>query len=324
MGITSRLLTRVVSSLLILAWASTAYAVNCADYKSEVNSFTPSVYLRLGDAGGGTTALNEPGTPNGTWASSGSPPHGGTSLITGDADTCFTANGSDASFRVTYPNDARTAFSGSITWCAWIKTSATFSAAGVVWSNWAAGAGDRWDLEIQTTGKARAFVNDASPGNVNFYAESAGTINDGTHHLLCGKYTVAGGVCLYVDGTKTCNTSSTPSFTPDGGDTSGFQVNGFVGGSSNQFTAPGSGQIDEVVFFQSELTDQNVQDMYDAGNTGCVSATATFTPTATPTPTPTSTATPTPTPTRTPTNTPASTATRTHGRRHRFIGRRGR
>ncbi len=277
----------------------------CDNFTGLVSSFTPAVYMRLGETSG-TTAVNVPGSPDGTWSSTSA--QNGTSLIAGDADKTFIDGAS--SFRVTYPNDTRTTFTGAITFGAVIKCNTTCgSGGGEVWSNWDAGTGDRWLIEIDSsTGKVRAFINDLLPSNTNFYAESAASIWNSSIHVVMGTYDPAVGVCVFLDGVKTCNTSGTPSFTPSGA-LGGLQVNCFPGGTSNCWTATGQRQIDEVFYIKSSLTDQNATDIAQAALNGCQTATPTSAASNTPTSTPT--ATPTPTSTPTPTNTPTNTRTPT-------------
>jgi len=82
-------------------------------------------------------------------------------------------------------------------------------------------------------------------------------------------------------------------------------------GSNSAITGEWNGLIDEAVIFSRELSQAEIQAVFDAGSSGTCEpvATPTPTPTATPTLTPTPTATPTDTPTATPTNTPTATPT---------------
>jgi|CXWL01.1.fsa_nt_gi hypothetical protein len=75
-------------------------------------------------------------------------------------------------------------------------------------------------------------------------------------------------------------------------------------GSNSAITGEWNGLIDEPVIFSRELSQAEIQAVFDAGSSGTCEPVATPTPTATPTLTPTPTATPTDTPTATPTATP--------------------
>ncbi|MBK6724215.1 MAG: hypothetical protein IPG58_13410 [Acidobacteria bacterium] len=75
-------------------------------------------------------------------------------------------------------------------------------------------------------------------------------------------------------------------------------------GSNSAITGEWNGLIDEAVIFSRELSQAEIQAVFDAGSSGTCEPVVTPTPTATPTLTPTPTATPTDTPTATPTATP--------------------
>ncbi len=75
-------------------------------------------------------------------------------------------------------------------------------------------------------------------------------------------------------------------------------------GSNSAITGEWNGLIDEAVIFSRELSQAEIQAVFDAGSSGTCEPVATPPPTATPTLTPTPTATPTDSPTATPTATP--------------------
>lgn len=297
---------RKLLALLLLVFASPAYAVECEDFESLVSGYGPSVYLRLGEETGDfPLATNVPGTPNGTWEDADNMQ--GASLLTGDADFSW-VNG-DPIGSVVYPDDARTDMADGWTACAVIAFAFDDATARPVWSNWPTSEDDdTWGVFVQD-GQAKCFVNDEGVGVSN--VAHAADIDDGNPHAVCCTYVSTDGLCITVDGTETCN--GTPDFVPTDGDDSGLQVNCYVGTNTDCYGGGGGTiQADEVTFDASLWTDEQLADFADAALNGCESAvTETPTETETPTPTDTPTLTPTNTPTHTATNTPTPTLTPT-------------
>lgn len=245
-----------------------------------------------------------------------------------DAGTSITlaADQSNCS-RITVANNTSFAFGGPITWGLWIETgSGNNGGNSPAWGTAAFVANeDQWSLNIydsdptgSTTASGRCCVFDDS-ANTNYCADSTINVGDSNPHFIACSYDTTDGICVHVDGTaKVCNTSGTPSFTPDGGGTVGAQINNYVGEFTNNCVNAipflgGNATFQHVMFYKARLTDGEIVDLYEAGTECCSNPTAT--PTSTPTPTitlaPTITQTPTVTPTFTVTPTPTNTPTRT-------------
>lgn len=215
-------------------------------YADVVLADVPTLYYRLGDTSGTTTA-DSSGGGFAANVSSGVT-RGVAGLIVGDANTAFTFNGTSGYLVRTATGDP-TAFTVE----AWVKTSGAGANQRTVVSR-VDNLANIWALDLNNN-IPRFFVGNTSAQ----FGTAAGTqtINDNKPHHLVGTYS-GGTVSLYVDGTLTATATLTGTLPTGDAD---FQV-GRQGSAGERYFA---GTIDEVAYYGTALSVARVQAHYTAG-----------------------------------------------------------
>lgn len=258
--------------------------------------------MRLGEISG-TTAVNVPGSPDGTWSTTSA--QNATSLIINDSNKAFTDNNNSRYVR--YPDDARTDMAAGMTLVLWFNSNHDPAGSKAIWGIDTDGStSDAFQMTYGSSRQPGCQIYDRSAAQL-YTVSSGASISLATTHMVACRWSAATGVCISVDGgASTCTTAN---FTIEVGTTVGAQVNCYP--NTTGFCDNGQVTFDEPAYFKSRLTDQNVTDLYQAGSVGC------NTPTPATTNTPTLTPTSTPTPTTTPTSTPNATTVAARKLRYR-------
>lgn len=155
---------------------------------------------------------------------------------------------------------------------AWVKT----TAAGVVLEkyqcqNFCPGNSNAfWSMSIDGSGHPSfSLRTNADSGSVTSVTDSLHDVHDGSfHHLVGVRDTNAGTGTLYVDGAVGVASNLTAvqlgPMTNTDGETDPVLIGSQVTGGTNNFGAFFNGAIDEVSYYSSALTAQQVMDIYTA------------------------------------------------------------
>jgi hypothetical protein len=219
-----------------------------ADYKSTILADSPIAYYRLGESTA-TVASDSASGLGGLY-------YGGVTLgvpgaIVGDPDTAATFDGSTGYVRVVSP------FSADFTVELWINTTTEslvgqqcYQGTGLIWSD-VAGVQDDWIV---------GYLNNVAcffTGHPDDSITGITTLNDGSWHHIVATRMLGGDKNIYVDGVmeNTGSTNANPL-------TANLGV--AIGGNvldHRYFT----GSIDEVAFYTTVLTPEQVLAHYKAG-----------------------------------------------------------
>lgn len=222
-------------------------------YQSTILADSPVVYYRLGESSG-TTATDASGNAhNGTYSNA---TLGTAGLLTGDADTAVTFNGS-SSYIDTNTDSPCNPGTGDFTLEAWVKTTSTVFASLVLGKIASSLAGDNYWLGYNySAGKATFSINNADNSAITLTGSVS--INDGNaHHIVAVKDGAT--LRLYVDGVADGTTAFAGSSTISPAD------NLFVGKFGNAPYFYADGIIDEVAYYNTALSAGQVGAHYSAG-----------------------------------------------------------
>jgi hypothetical protein len=237
--------------------ATVTVATTSANYSTTVNSDSPLLYWRVGEASG-TTAADASGNGR-TGEYRGSPTLGQPGAITGDPNTAvrLASTGSNSQF-VTHASTTP-AFTNPQTFSVelWFKTATTSGGKLIGFSNSRTGTSSNYDRHVYMTNDGR-LVFGAWTGSAATVISTASYNNNAYHHVVGTMG--PGGMALYVDGTLVGTNPNTIAqayngFWRAGGD----NLNGWpLQPSSNNF----NGTIDEVAVFPTALSSTQVSDHF--------------------------------------------------------------
>jgi RHS repeat-associated protein len=236
--------------------ARSARSAQSASYADIVLADSPAAYWRLGESSGSTAADASGHADNGTYLNS--PGLGATGLLTGDANTAVTVNGTNQS--VSTPANVLTLPS----------TSSAFSVE--AWFETSASTGKEMIYSARSSGQQYAFIElYVSAGklygaieanySLNTYTVGGGSsVSDGLPHYVVFTRDTSGTMHLFLDGVEV-NTATDNG--PGNGASTGLdeQQIGADARDGNYFT----GTIDEVAVYNSALDTAQVSAHYTAG-----------------------------------------------------------
>lgn len=230
------------------------------DYENTVKSATPTAFWRLGDSVG-TTAVDAMGSYNGTYV--GSPTLQTTGLLTNDANTAVTLNGTSQ-----YISTAYSGILGTNAWSieAWIQCQpkAKDSQTIVMWgSNAAVGNLVYFALDYDSTGTLPGRLRVGVSGAGQYY--DAKDLRDGNpHHVVatCPSSGTVNDIILYVDGVPVTTTLV-------GTGTTAMNILASQNVTIGYYALTGvnyfEGVIDEVAMYSSTLTSNQIKTNYLRG-----------------------------------------------------------
>lgn len=224
-------------------------------YSDAVLALNPLFYLRLGEASGTTAEDATANNRDGTYA--GGVTLGAAGLIASDPDTAVTLNGGSGKVTVPFGSWMDQV---DITIVAWIKTSAT----GVRLIVDRDGGVSERVFQFRQNGAALEFVKIGGVGASGTVSQAT-TLNNGALHMVAASFD-GSNVRLYKDSGTPIKTQAMVGelFTPS-------TVNIAVGvNRSPGENAWFSGQVDEVAYFGSKLSDAAIQNLYDIGRSSFI------------------------------------------------------
>ncbi|WP_254280601.1 LamG-like jellyroll fold domain-containing protein [Haloarcula marina] len=191
----------------------------------------------------GSSATDSEGDNDGTL-------NGGiTTGATGKVNDCFQFDGSDDYVDLGTQVSSELA-GGSFTWTAWVKTSATIDSE-IVGCN-TSGYGD--NLQFRVKDSVLALYDGST------WYEGQTTINDDSWHHVAVTLASDDTLNLYVDGQNDGGSSTSTRVNSDDIVSIGQEYDGSSSSTSNHF----DGKIDEVRFYNEELSGSEIQSLYDS------------------------------------------------------------
>jgi len=197
---------------------------------------------RLGE-GSGTTAESVNNTADGTI--SGSPTLGATGLLSGDADTAITFDGSDDQINCGNPAGLQLS-TGTLV--AWVKTTQSASYRDIATKKFAYGL-------LVKDGELMVYDWGAGADRLSGFS-----VDDNAIHMVALRWESAAsnGSTLWADG----STRATFTYTVNA------QTSAFVIGNEDSASQWFAGTVDEVDVWSRKLTDQELEDLYTEGTGG--------------------------------------------------------
>jgi Concanavalin A-like lectin/glucanases superfamily len=209
-------------------------------------------YWRLDEASG--NALDEKGTNPGTVA--GGITRQASGLVPGDSDTAMRGNGVVGTY-VNVPDSASLDVGAQLSVECWLKIESYVSGPKFV-SRWSADT--CWYLAETSNTGIRWYVRDVNGVDTNIDAQNA--IEVGVRQHLVAVYDAAGSMKLYVNGVSV----GTPGRTPNANVRLGA---GPITLFADDASSPSmQGTLDDVAFYNTALTPQQVLDHYTVGMAG--------------------------------------------------------
>lgn len=227
-----------------------------SDYETLVLSYSPGLYLRLGESSGSTAADSSGNNRDGTYQNS--PTLGATGLVSGDADTAATFNGS--SQYVTVPQTGGWLEDYSFTAFCLVNASSTSGTELQLFGKSDDSAWPNVDWFVgMTNGQLHFFVNQ---GGSYSFADASATISTSTTYFAAVTYNNPNMVLRVYDAdgihATGANTLSKSSWS-----TNNFSVAARANGARY---FPGT--IDEVVWIPSVLSTSELDELAGVALTG--------------------------------------------------------
>jgi RHS repeat-associated protein len=222
-----------------------------ATYAGEVNADTPTAYWRLGEAAPATTAVDEKGGANGTYA--GAPTLGATGLLSAPGETSTAVSFDGVNDLVSTPLTNTTAQLGRFSLEAWVKRNGAPAATQTI----AAANGTFLRISTGASTASFGFWNGSSSQVVS---TTASVVDNAAHHVV-GTWDGTT-LRIYLDGALA--SFLVPTGTPSAL-TDAFTI-GDVASGTSWF----AGTIDEVAFYRTTLAATRVKAHFDRGTNGCI------------------------------------------------------
>ena len=224
---------------------------NGATYASEVNADTPTAYWRLGESAPATTAVDERGGANGTYA--GTPGLGASGLLSAPGETNTAVSFDGVNDLVSTPLTNTSAQLAAFSLEAWVKRSGAPAATQTI----VAANGTFLRVAARASAASFGFWNGSSSQVVSTVTS---VVDNAAHHVV-GTWDGTT-LRIYLDGKL--SSFLVPTGTPSA-QTDAFTI-GDVAGGTSWF----AGTIDEVAFYRAALGAVRVKAHFDRGTSGCI------------------------------------------------------
>lgn len=222
-------------------------------YSDALNALSPIAYWRLGEAAG-PTAVDEMGSHDGTYENG--PTLGQDSLIVTDAANDSVLFAAVAREHVIVPHAAALSLGATCSIVAWVKFTSMESQGCAIGKMLASGSWQGWLVGANVSGNKAYFRTKGAGAAVWLEADDA--LDDGEPHMIVA--TLAGGTGkIYVDGGAAQNSATMPTPTAN---TAALYIGERID-DGHTFT----GVVDEPAVFDYELSQSEIQNLYNAATT---------------------------------------------------------
>jgi RHS repeat-associated protein len=223
---------------------------NGATYAGEVNADTPTAYWRLGESAPATTAVDEKGGANGTYA--GTPALGASGLLSAPGETNTAVSFDGVNDLVSTPLTNSSAQLAAFSLEAWVKRNGAPAATQTI----AAANGTFLRIAAGASTASFGFWNGSSSQVVS---TTVSVVDNAAHHVV-GTWDGTT-LRIYLDGAL--SSFLVPTGTPSA------QSDAFTIGDAAGGTSWFAGTIDEVAFYRAALGATRVKAHFDRGRSGC-------------------------------------------------------
>lgn len=269
-----------ISDLMIFPSALSAgdikalYESSLSKYAREVMISQPDSYMRLGESSGTTTYDISGNDHNGT--TTGSPTQGSTGAIPTDSDTAYTFDGTDDEITVSAHADIDNVFTGGGSFNIWCNPGSIGETFGYLAEKGNV-AGNGWSVNLESYSAGTWDIELKSPfGSTTGLWESSGNAIADGFKMISMNYnqsSVNNDPIFFVNGEPLSITETqTPVGTvPDD------SADDYIVGNEAAGTRTFDGPIDEPALFSTQLTSEQIWDIYKCSQLASIEGTITET-----------------------------------------------